>query len=94
MSIVYGFYEADAGEIRVKGKPVRIASSQAAIAEGIGMVHQHFMLVETMTVLENVILGAEGGRMLAAARPRRARRFMSSASATASPSIRTPSSAS
>jgi simple sugar transport system ATP-binding protein len=65
MSIVYGFYEADAGEIRVKGKPVRIASSQDAIAEGIGMVHQHFMLVETMTVLENVILGAEGGRMLA-----------------------------
>ncbi len=66
MSIVYGFYEADAGEIRVKGTPVRIASSQDAIAHGIGMVHQHFMLVETMTVLENVILGAEGGRMLAA----------------------------
>ncbi len=66
MSIVYGFYEADAGEIRVKGKPVRIASSQDAIAQGIGMVHQHFMLVETMTVLENVILGAEGGAMLAA----------------------------
>jgi len=65
MSIVYGFYEADAGEIRVKGKPVRIRSPQDAIASGIGMVHQHFMLVETMTVLENVILGAEGGPMLA-----------------------------
>jgi general nucleoside transport system ATP-binding protein len=65
MSIVYGFYEADSGEIRVKGQPVRIRSSQAAIALGIGMVHQHFMLVETMTVLENVILGAEGGAILA-----------------------------
>jgi simple sugar transport system ATP-binding protein len=65
MSIVYGFYEADSGEIRIKGKPVRIRSSQDAISHGIGMVHQHFMLVETMTVLENVILGAEGGRLLA-----------------------------
>jgi general nucleoside transport system ATP-binding protein len=65
MSIVYGFYEADSGEIRVKGQPVRIRSSQAAIALGIGMVHQHFMLVENMTVLENVILGAEGGAVLA-----------------------------
>jgi general nucleoside transport system ATP-binding protein len=65
MSIVYGFYEADSGEIRVKGQPVRIRSSQAAIALGIGMVHQHFMLVENMTVLENVILGAEGGAILA-----------------------------
>jgi general nucleoside transport system ATP-binding protein len=65
MSIVYGFYEADSGEIRVKGQPVRIRSSQDAIALGIGMVHQHFMLVETMTVLENVILGAEGGAILA-----------------------------
>ncbi len=65
MSIVYGFYEADAGEIRIKGKPVRIRSSQDAISHGIGMVHQHFMLVENMTVLENVILGAEGGVLLA-----------------------------
>jgi simple sugar transport system ATP-binding protein len=65
MSIVYGFYEADSGEIRVKGKPARIRSSQDAINLGIGMVHQHFMLVENMTVLENVILGAEGGAVLA-----------------------------
>jgi general nucleoside transport system ATP-binding protein len=65
MSILYGFYEADAGEIHIKGKPVRIRSSQDAIAAGIGMVHQHFMLVETMSVIENVILGAEGGAMLA-----------------------------
>ncbi len=65
MSIVYGFYEADSGEIRVKGRPVRIRSSQDAIALGIGMVHQHFMLVDNMTVLENVMLGAEGGAVLA-----------------------------
>jgi general nucleoside transport system ATP-binding protein len=65
MSIVYGFYEADTGEIRIGGKPVRIRSSQDAISHGIGMVHQHFMLVENMTVLENVILGAEGGVLLA-----------------------------
>ena len=65
MSIVYGFYEADSGEIRVKGKPVRIRSSQDAIKLGIGMVHQHFMLVETLSVLDNVILGAEGGAILA-----------------------------
>ncbi|GGE90010.1 ABC transporter ATP-binding protein [Stappia taiwanensis] len=65
MSILYGFYHADAGEIRVDGRPVTIADSQAAIALGIGMVHQHFMLVENFTVLENVILGAEGGPLLA-----------------------------
>jgi simple sugar transport system ATP-binding protein len=51
MSIVYGFYEADSGEMRVKGQPVRVRSSQDAISHGIGMVHQHFMLVDTMTVL-------------------------------------------
>jgi general nucleoside transport system ATP-binding protein len=65
MSILYGFYHADGGEIRVDGKTVSIAGSQAAIALGIGMVHQHFMLVENFTVLENVILGAEGGPVLA-----------------------------
>ncbi|HET9069749.1 MAG TPA: ATP-binding cassette domain-containing protein, partial [Amaricoccus sp.] len=64
MSILYGFYHADAGEIRVGGKPVAIPDSQAAIRAGIGMVHQHFMLVEPFTVLENVILGAEEGRLL------------------------------
>ena len=65
MSILYGFYEADAGEIRVNGAPVRIPSSREAISHGIGMVHQHFMLVQTLTVLENVMLGAEGGALLA-----------------------------
>ena len=64
MSILYGFYQADAGEIRVNGAPVAIPDSRAAIAAGIGMVHQHFMLVEPFTVLENVVLGAEDGRRL------------------------------
>ncbi|MCB5174035.1 MULTISPECIES: ABC transporter ATP-binding protein [Microvirga] len=66
MSILYGFYEADSGEVRVGGKPVAIRSPADAIHVGIGMVHQHFMLVETLTVVENVMLGAEGGTMLRA----------------------------
>ena len=65
MSILYGFYRADRGEIRVAGRRVAIESSEDAIAVGIGMVHQHFMLVDTFTVVENVILGAEGGALLA-----------------------------
>ncbi|CAN5872120.1 ABC transporter ATP-binding protein [soil metagenome] len=65
MSILYGLYRADAGEIRVDGKAVRLDSPQDAIAHGIGMVHQHFMLVGTFTVLENLVLGAEGGPLLA-----------------------------
>ena len=65
MSILYGFYEADSGEIRVGGKAVRIRSSREAIENGIGMVHQHFMLVPPLSVLDNVMLGAEGGALLA-----------------------------
>lgn len=64
MSILYGFYHADEGEIRIAGVPAAIRDSQTAIASGIGMVHQHFMLVENFTVLENVMLGAEGGQLL------------------------------
>ena len=64
MSILFGFYQADSGEIRVQGKTVPIRSSTDAIAHGIGMVHQHFMLVENFTVLENVVLGAEGGALI------------------------------
>jgi simple sugar transport system ATP-binding protein len=64
MSILYGFYEADSGEIRVNGKPIAIRSPDDAIKAGIGMVHQHFMLVEPLSVVENVMLGAEGGAML------------------------------
>ncbi|WP_306119846.1 MULTISPECIES: ABC transporter ATP-binding protein [unclassified Roseitalea] len=64
MSILYGFYQADSGEIRVGGQPVTINTPNDAIALGIGMVHQHFMLVENFTVLENVMLGAEGAQLL------------------------------
>ena len=64
MSILFGFYQADKGEIRIDGEPARIRSSSDAIALGIGMVHQHFMLVDTFTVLENVVLGAEGGALI------------------------------
>jgi simple sugar transport system ATP-binding protein len=64
MSILYGFYQADSGEIRVDGKPMRIDVPNDAIAAGIGMVHQHFMLVHNFTVLENVILGVEGEPLL------------------------------
>ena len=71
MSILYGFYEADAGEIRVNGETVRIRSSREAISHGIGMVHQHFMLVPPLSVLENVMLGAEGGPLLARGAQRR-----------------------
>ena len=65
MSIVYGLYAADGGEILIDGAPVKIASPRDAIAKGVGMVHQHFMLVDTFTVLENVILGAESSGLLA-----------------------------
>jgi len=64
MSILYGFYEADSGEIRVAGQPLRIRRPADAITAGIGMVHQHFMLVEPLSVVENVVLGAEGGKLL------------------------------
>src|SRR3954454_4497697 len=64
MSILYGFYQADSGEIRVAGKPTVIHTPNQAIQLGIGMVHQHFMLVPNFTVLENVILGAEGEPLL------------------------------
>src|SRR3954454_7732070 len=64
MSILYGLYAADSGEIRVDGKPVAMRNPRDALKAGVGMVHQHFMLVETFTVLENVVLGAESGRWL------------------------------
>ncbi|TIT84401.1 MAG: ATP-binding cassette domain-containing protein, partial [Mesorhizobium sp.] len=64
MSILYGFYQADSGEIRVGGQPASIKTPNDAIALGIGMVHQHFMLVDNFSVLENVILGAESDALL------------------------------
>jgi ABC-type uncharacterized transport system ATPase subunit len=64
MSILYGFYQADKGEIHIGGRQANIKDPSAAIASGIGMVHQHFMLVENFTVLENVMLGAEDSPIL------------------------------
>jgi len=61
MRIAYGFYTADSGEILIKGQAREIRTPHDAIAAGIGMVHQHFMLVEPMTVAENIVLGAEPG---------------------------------
>ena len=68
MCILYGFYLADSGKIEVKGKEVKIHNSADAIKLGIGMVHQHFMLVPVFSVLDNVILGVEGGPLLAGGR--------------------------
>ena len=64
MSILYGFYHADSGSIEVNGKKVEIKNSSDAIRLGIGMVHQHFMLVPVFSVLDNVLLGVEGGALL------------------------------
>lgn len=65
MRIAYGFYTPDSGEIVIDGQVRRIATPHDAIALGLGMVHQHFMLVDTMTVAENIVLGAEPGTRLA-----------------------------
>ena len=62
MNILYGLYSPDEGEILIKGEPVRIASPGDAIARGIGMVHQHFMLIPVMTVAENIVLAVEPRR--------------------------------
>ena len=62
MNILYGLYKPDEGEIVVNGKKVSFASAKDAIEQGIGMVHQHFMLIPVMTVAENIVLGAEPTR--------------------------------
>src|SRR5438132_4452123 len=59
MNVLYGLYRPDDGEIRIDGKPVVLHSSKDAIEHGIGMVHQHFMLIPVMTVAENIVLGNE-----------------------------------
>ena len=94
MSILYGFYEADAGEIRVNGEPVRIRSPREAISHGIGMVHQHFMLVHAA---ERARKRDARRRGRPAARPGRERDPQTARRTrrrnTASKSIPTPSSA-
>src|SRR3970040_2681607 len=59
MNVLYGLYQPDEGEIIVKGKKIKVHSPNDAIAAGVGMVHQHFMLVPVLTVTENVMLGVE-----------------------------------
>src|SRR5262245_45375168 len=59
MNVLYGLYRPDEGEIFLQGGPVRIDSPHDAIANGIGMVNQHFMLIPVMTVAENIVLGTE-----------------------------------
>jgi simple sugar transport system ATP-binding protein len=59
MNILYGLYHPDEGEFRLNGKPLRISSPREAIDAGIGMVHQHFMLIPVMTVAENIVLAVE-----------------------------------
>ena len=73
MKILYGLYRPDEGEILLHGKPVEISSPADAIARRIGMIHQHFMLVPTLTVAENVALGLPGRRGLADMAPIRRR---------------------
>src|ERR1051326_844949 len=75
MRIAYGFYTADDGEILIDGQVREIRTPHDAIALGIGMVHQHFMLVEPMTVSENIVLGAEPGSRFRLDMDRAARRI-------------------
>lgn len=67
MNVLYGLYKPDEGEIRIHGQPVSIANPNDAIKLGIGMVHQHFMLIAPFTVAENIVLGVEpvnvGGKL-------------------------------
>jgi simple sugar transport system ATP-binding protein len=61
MSVLAGLYHPDAGSIKIKGKPVRFRSPRSALAVGVGMIYQHFRLIDNFTVAENIILGASGG---------------------------------
>lgn len=64
MNVLYGFYRAEQGEIYLNGEKVDIKNPSVAIRHGIGMVHQHFMLVENFTVTQNIMLGAETTKSL------------------------------
>ena len=70
MSIVFGLYQANSGSIKINGQDINLKSPRDSIINGIGMVHQHFMLVENFTVLENIILGFEGCLLYTSPRPR------------------------
>jgi len=62
MNVLYGLYKPTSGEILLEGEPVEFTSPKDAIRKGLGMVHQHFMLVDNLTVTENIILGSEPGK--------------------------------
>ena len=62
MKIIYGIYRPDGGEIRIDGEPARWSSPMDAIARGIGMVHQHFMLADPLNAVDNIVVGAEAAR--------------------------------
>ena len=64
MNVLYGMYDYFDGEVLLDGQPLHIKSPRDAIAHGIGMVHQHFMLIPAHTVVENIILGLPGGAIL------------------------------
>lgn len=64
MRVLYGLYPPDEGRIVIDGQETKIGSPRDAIAQGIGMVHQHFVLVDRFTVVENIVLGAEGGPLV------------------------------
>ena len=86
MSVLFGLYQPEAGEIRKNGVKVEINDPNDATALGIGMVHQHFKLIEVFSVLDNIILGAETTRVWAFSRRRRpAGRWRRSLKSTASP---------
>ena len=91
MNVLSGLYRPDEGEILIDGKPTRFDGAGDAIRAGIGMVHQHFMLVPVFTVAENVVLGVEPTGALRPSRPRtrRASRCARSAPSTGSTSTRT-----
>ena len=64
MRQLYGLYKPDSGEIRLNDQTIEIHSPSDSLAQGIGMIHQHFMLVPTLSVTENVALGLQGGPLL------------------------------
>ena len=68
MSVLAGLYHPDAGTVTINGQPVQFRSPRDAIAHGVGMVYQHFMLVDSLTVAENAMLGRRGGLRLDTAR--------------------------
>lgn len=83
MSVLFGLYQPEEGEIRKNGKPVKINDPNDATALGIGMVHQHFKLIDVFTVLDNIILGAEDTKLGFLQKRRPGRRSRSCPSGTA-----------